>query len=85
MALALYWPRLNTAGATAGMLAGFLAHFSLYGVGFLRHGSFQAVCIASLDPLIPGVAVSILAALLVSLTTAPPPERLVRKFFCRNG
>ncbi|MFH1919005.1 MAG: hypothetical protein ABIP48_03840 [Planctomycetota bacterium] len=85
MALALYWPRLNTAGATAGMLAGFLAHFSLYGVGFLRHGSFQAVRVASLDPLIPGVAVSILAAFLVSLMTAPPPERLVRKFFCRNG
>ena len=85
MALALYWPRLNLAGATAGMLAGFLSHFSLYGVGFFLRGSFQAVQIAQLDPLIPGLVVSLLAAVLVTLVTTPPPERLVRKFFYPAG
>ena len=85
MALALYWPRLSTAGATAGMLSGSLTHLSLYGAGFFRPDGFQPILIMNLDPLIPGVVVSLLAAVLVSLVTAPPPERLVRKFFCRNG
>jgi len=85
MALALYWPRLNTSGATAGMLGGFLTHLALYGAGFLNDGGFKAVQIAHLDPLIPGMVVSLLAAVLVTRFTAPPPERLVRKFFYSDG
>ncbi|MFC1596603.1 hypothetical protein ACFL5Q_01470 [Planctomycetota bacterium] len=85
MALALYWPRLNTAGATAGMLGGFLTHLALYVAGFLDDGGFKAVRIAHLDPLIPGMVVSLLAAVLVTRFTAPPPEQLVRKFFYLDG
>ena len=82
--LALYWSRTNAAGATAGMLAGFVSHLALYGVGFVAHGGFQAVCIAGLDPLIPATAVSLAAAVGVTLVTAPPPESLVRRFFYRD-
>jgi len=85
MALGVYWPRVTTAGATAGMLGGFLSHFSLYGAGFIVYGRFQAVRIANFDPLIPGMVVSLLAAVVVTLITAPPPERLVRKFFYQDA
>ncbi|HUT90003.1 MAG TPA: hypothetical protein VMY37_10925 [Thermoguttaceae bacterium] len=84
MALGLYWPRLTTAGATAGMLGGFVVHLGLYGAGFLVGGGFQAVRIAGLDPLIPGIVASLAAAILVTRITAPPPEHLVRKFFYRD-
>jgi Na+/pantothenate symporter len=85
MGLALYWSRMNAPGAIAGMLAGFLSHLALYGVGFIVHGGFQAVRIASLDPLIPGVAISLVTAVTLSLATAPPPEGLVRTFFGRKA
>ena len=85
VALALYWPRLNTPGAAAGKLGGFLTHLALYGAGFLVGDGFKAVRIAHLDPLIPGIVVSLLAALLITWITAPPPESLVRKFFCSDG
>jgi sodium/pantothenate symporter len=84
MALGLYWPRLNTAGAITGMLSGFLTHLGLYGTGFVLHGRFQAFRIANLDPLIPALVVSLMGALLVTLITSPPPEHLVRKFFYRG-
>ena len=79
--LGIYWSRINAAGATAGMAAGFLSHLALYGAGFIVYGGFQAVRIANLDPLIPGLLVSLVATIGVSLSTAPPPERLVKKFF----
>ena len=85
MGLALYWSRMNAAGAIAGMLAGFLSHLALYSVGFFVHGGFQAIRIANLDPLIPGVAVSLVASVGVALATAPPSEGLVRKFFGRSS
>jgi Na+/pantothenate symporter len=82
--LGIYWSRMNAAGATAGMLAGFLSHLALYGAGFIVHGGFQAVRIAHLDPLIPGLFISLAAAIGVSLGTARPPEHLVKKFFYRD-
>jgi len=83
--LGLYWPRMNAAGAIAGMLGGFLFHVALYGTGFMVHGGFQAVRIANLDPLIPALAVSLAAAVGVSLTAAPPQECLLRRFFRRDA
>ena len=79
--LALYWPRLNAAGAIAGMLSGFLFHLALYGAGMLVHGGFQAVRIGNFDPLLPAMAVSFVATIGVALITSPPPQHLVRKFF----
>ena len=83
--LGLYWWRLNAAGAAAGMAAGFLSHLALYVAGFIVHGRFQAVRIAHLDPLIPGLVISLVFAVGVTLLTKPPAERLVRRFFHRAG
>ena len=85
MGLGLYWPRANAAGALAGMAAGLLSHLALYVAGFLLYGGFQAVRIAHCDPLIPGLVVSLLATVTVTLITAPPHDRLVRKFFYRGA
>jgi len=81
VALAVYWPRLNTAGAIAGMLGGFLTHLSLYVAGFLIYGGFRAVRIGNFDPLLPALACSFIAAIGVALLTSPPPQHIVRKFF----
>jgi Na+/pantothenate symporter len=82
--LSLYWPRMNGAGAIAGMVAGFLSHLALYGWGFVLHGAFQPYSIVSLDPLIPALAVSLVATLGVSLLTTAPTSAQVRRFFCRR-
>ena len=83
VALALYWPRFNTLGAMAGMTAGFLTHLSMYVGGFLLNGKFEAIPLLGIpmEPILPGLVVSLLAAVTVALLTAPPPERIVRKFF----
>ncbi len=83
--LGIYWSRVNAHGAIAGMLAGFLSHLALYAAGFVVHGGFRAVQIWNLDPLIPGLLASLAATIGVSLCTAPPPERLVQKFFYRDA
>ena len=83
--LGLYWSRINARGAVSGMLAGFLSHLTLYAAGFIVYGRFQAVRILNFDPLIPGLVISLIATIGVSLCTAPPPERLVRKFFYRDA
>lgn len=81
MALALYWPRFNRTGALLTMLGGFLAYLSLYVAGFFLYGNAVPVRPLGLDPLIWGFAASLLFAIVGTLSTAPPPERLVRKFF----
>lgn len=83
MALALYWPRFNRTGALVTMLGGFLAYLSLYIAGFFLYGNAVPVRPLGLDPLIWGFAASILFAVVGTLSTAPPPERLVRRFFYR--
>jgi hypothetical protein len=52
--------------------------------GFVVHGGFQPYCIASLDPLIPALALSLVATIGVSLLTITPPGAQVRRFFCRT-
>lgn len=81
MALALYWPRANKSGMLAAMLGGFSVYLSLYLTGYVVYRAAQPVMLLSLDPLIWGFAASLVAGVLVSLATAPPPEHLVRKFF----
>ena len=77
--------RASAVAAAAGMAAGFLSHLALYVAGFIVHGRFQAVRIAHLDPLIPGLVISLVFAVGVTLLTKPPAERLVRRFFHRAG
>ncbi len=85
MALGLYWPRFNKAGALASMIGGFLAYLALYVAGFVLYGNTTPVRPLGFDPLIWGFAASLVFAWIGTFATAPPPERLVRKFFYRDG
>ena len=85
MALGLYWPRFNKIGALASMIGGFVAYLALYIAGFLLYGGTSPVRPFGFDPLIWGFAVSLVFAWIGTFTTPPPPERLVRKFFYRDG
>lgn len=84
VAFALYWPRFNAAGAIAGMLGGFLTHVALYGIGTFMYGRFDSVKIGNLDPFLPELLVSMLAAVIVTSITPRPSESLVKKFFYQS-
>jgi len=80
---ALFWPRSNSQGCIAAMLSGFLAHLSLYLVGFLRGTGFSAYRLYGMDPVVIGLLVSFVVGFVVTLLTAPPPRDLVQKYFCK--
>jgi sodium/pantothenate symporter len=82
VALAMYWPRFNKAGAIAGMLGGFGTHISLYTFGYATTG--KELMPGGFHPFLVGCAASLAVAVAVTLATAAPPERLVRKFFYRE-
>ena len=81
----LYWPRANESGCIIGMLAGFAAHFSMYTTGIFTNGSFfRPHRLFDFDPIIVGLSVSFLVTYIATLTTKPPSEELVRKYFYRK-
>ena len=85
MVFALYWPRANSTGCITGMLAGFLAHLSMYVGGMFANGSFYAPYrLFNFNPIIVGLVVSFAAAYFATLASAPPPDDLVKKYFYRN-
>jgi len=81
IALALYWPRFNKAGAMASMGGGFLSYLGLYIAGFIILGDVTPIRPLDLDPLIWGFLASLACAAVGTLVTAPPPEHLTRRFF----
>ncbi|MEX0718166.1 MAG: hypothetical protein WD066_16350 [Planctomycetaceae bacterium] len=92
MVYALYWPRVNTIGAMTAMLSGFAAHLSMHVIGMFDFGDggarfegtksfFDGYYLFDLHPILIGLFVSFVAGFIVTLATAPPPERLVRKYF----
>ena len=81
VALALYWPRFNKAGALASMFGGFLTYLLLYIIGFSVLGTITPIRPLGLDPLIWGFLASILCAIIGTLSSAPPPAHLVRPFY----
>ncbi|MEX0939521.1 MAG: hypothetical protein WDZ59_16780 [Pirellulales bacterium] len=84
MALALYWPRFNLKGALSSMVLGIVTYIGLYIGGFVYYGRTDPLEPLSLHPLIWGFAASAIAGVVVSLSTAPPPAHLVKKFFHRD-
>jgi sodium/pantothenate symporter len=85
VAMALYWPRFNKYGAMAGMLGGFATHISLYTMGYLQFGEVREYSPGGFHPFLVGLAASAVAAIVVTLLTSRPPERLVKKFFYAEG
>lgn len=81
VALALYWPRFNSAGAIAGMLGGFFCYVSLYVIGMLILGESKPLRPFSLDPLIWGFAGSAGLAIIICWCTPPPPLEIKQAFF----
>ena len=82
MVFALYWPRSNASGCIAGMLAGFVAHLSMYGGGIIANGSFfEPYRLLNFDPIIVGLFTSFATTYVATLLTAPPPQDLVEKYF----
>ncbi len=82
---ALYWPRFNVQGAFAGMIIGFLSHLSLYVAGIFLNGNFfRPIHVMNFDPIIFGLLGSLIASLIVTMNTAPPPAELVQKYFVKK-
>ncbi len=82
MVFALYWPRANVQGCSAGMLAGFSAHLSMYVGGIFVNGSFyDPVRLFDCNPIIVGLFVSFASVYIVTRLTPPPPKELVQRYF----
>ena len=79
MALALYWPRVNTPGVLSAMIGGIISYLILHAFKIQLPG-FDPV----LDPLLWGFATSLALGIIVTLCTPPPDEHIVRKFFNNN-
>jgi SSS family solute:Na+ symporter/sodium/pantothenate symporter len=80
-----YWRRATAAGNIAGMLAGAGASFALNITGLIialkTHTTFHSYNLLGFEPLIWGLAVSLIVGVFISLVTRPPDERLVSKLF----
>jgi len=89
--LGLYWRRATRVGALAGLVSGFSTVVGLYVLGRLGIGKegkagpaaqdIAPVYLLDLDPIFWGLVVSFLLAIVVSLLTAPPPDKHVDKYF----
>ncbi len=79
--LGLHWKRANTPGSIAGMISGF-STVVIWHVGTEIY-SFIPRSIDSFvgDPVVPGVLVSVVAFVVVSLATKPPSQRSLWQFF----
>jgi len=85
-----YWRRATTAGMLAGMIGGGGTVVSMYILGVQGYGAdiligavsrFRPYFLLGLDPLLWGIAVSLVAGITVSLCTTPPDSELVSKLF----
>jgi Na+/pantothenate symporter len=89
--LGLYWRRATRAGALAGLVGGFSTVVGLYVLGWLGVGKagktgpaakdIAPVYFLDFDPVLWGLIVSFGLAILVSLISAPPPDKHVDKYF----
>lgn len=87
VAMALYWPRINTQGMLASMLGGLAIYLSFYVIGFIKYHKNVPIKLSDsfdFDPVIWGVLASLLIGIAVTLLTPPPPKHLVRKFFYKD-
>lgn len=81
LVLGLHWKRANTKGGIAGMVLGF-ATVVLWHIGTEIYAWIpESVSAVVTDPVIPGVFVSIVAVVVISLATDRPSPRCLEPFF----
>jgi len=84
-----FWRRATVPGILTSMLVGAGTMLCLYGAGFLGYGDplvgqvtrFRPYFLLGLDPIVWGLANSLLAGVIVSLFTSPPDAALVSRLF----
>jgi SSS family solute:Na+ symporter/sodium/pantothenate symporter len=85
VAMMCYWRRATAAGTIAAMLAGSLVAFSLNMAGLIiamRHRTgFVPYNLLGFEPIVWGLAVSLVVGIIASLLTQPPDQRLISKLF----
>ena len=70
MLLSLYWKRLNSTGAIAGMVTGAIVAIG-WGMSPLSDALYE---------LVPGFAISLIATVVVSLVTKAPEPKVMAEF-----
>lgn len=86
-----FWRRASVPGVLSSMIVGSLTVLALYLVGFTLPDPmignitrFRPYFLCGIDPIVWGLATSLLAGVVVSLMTAPPPEKLISQLFDRQ-
>ncbi len=84
-AMMCYWRRATAAGTLAAMLAGAATALSLnlYGlyISLTNNVGFAPYNLQGFEPIVWGLAVSLVVGIVVSLATQPPDEKLVSTLF----
>ena len=76
--LGLHWKQLNTPGALAGMVLGFLTVLAWH---FGQEFGYVTGVAAEFDPVIPGVIVCLAGLIIVSYLTEPASRESLERFF----
>ncbi len=84
MVLALYWPRMTSSGAIAGMIGGTLTHLLLTCWGYLLYREFRPYDLGGLNPFLWDLLGSTIACLVAVAVGPAPEDRLIDKFFRRQ-
>jgi SSS family solute:Na+ symporter/sodium/pantothenate symporter len=86
-----FWRRATVPGVQSAMIAGSVTVLALYLVGFASPDpmiynitKFRPFFLGGIDPIVWGLATSLLAGVGVSLMTSPPPEKLISQLFDRQ-
>jgi SSS family solute:Na+ symporter/sodium/pantothenate symporter len=86
-----FWRRASVPGVLSAMIAGSVTVLALYLVGFASPDpmignitKFRPYFLGGIDPIVWGLATSLIAGVVVSLMTAPPPQKLISQLFDRQ-
>ncbi|MBI5756989.1 MAG: sodium:solute symporter [Planctomycetales bacterium] len=86
-----FWRRATVPGVLSAMIVGSVTVLALYLVGFASPDpmignitKFRPYFLGGIDPIVWGLATSLLAGVGVSLMTSPPPEKLISQLFDRQ-
>jgi Na+/proline symporter len=77
----MHWRRATTAGGIGGMVAGFFTVVAWHVGTELTEVIPQALAASIGDPVVPGILVSFVVLVGLSLATAPPSDRSTEPFF----